>query len=130
MKFVVEMLVNRTVRDNWGLEAELNNTRLRYELVIARQTNNLGIDDLTVKYEQLEKIKHQDDRWIKSFPPQKTLRIFGKDNIELVVQENRLLKTIEQNGIRTIRLRQDGTNKVEKGIYSRQMLFHKTVLEI
>ncbi|MDP2984263.1 MAG: AAA family ATPase, partial [Candidatus Latescibacter sp.] len=27
MEFTVEMLVNRKVRDNWGGEAELNNTR-------------------------------------------------------------------------------------------------------
>ena len=49
MDFTVEMLVNRTVKDNWGGEAELNNTRLRYRLIIARRPNDLGIDDLFVK---------------------------------------------------------------------------------
>ncbi|MCC6606782.1 MAG: AAA family ATPase [Anaerolineae bacterium] len=109
MKFVVEMLVNRTVKDNWGLEAELNNTRLRYELVIARQTNDLGIDDLTVKHEQLEKIKHQDDKWIKSFPKdaKESAKEFWKTNRAGGTREP-FIKTIDQNGIRTIRIRQDG----------------------
>ena len=54
--FVVEMLVNRTVTDAWGNEAELNETRLRYELKIKRFTNSLGIEDLAVTYEHLENI--------------------------------------------------------------------------
>ena len=49
MDFTVEMLVNRNVRDNWGGEAELNNTRLRYRLIIARKPNDLGFDDLIRK---------------------------------------------------------------------------------
>ena len=37
MDFTVEMLLNRNIKDNWGGESELNNTRLRYHLVLARE---------------------------------------------------------------------------------------------
>lgn len=106
MEFVVEMLVNRTVRDNWGGEAELNNTRLRYKLVIARKPSDLGIDDLTVKHEHLEKIKSEDDQWAHCVLPKgaKTLwqtRRAGGSKVPFI-------QTIEQSGITTIKIRQDG----------------------
>lgn len=69
MEFTIEMLVNRNVKDNWGGEAELNNTRLRYKLIIARKPNDLGIDDLVVNHESLEKIKSEDDKWSKDILP-------------------------------------------------------------
>lgn len=106
MDFVVEMLVNRKVKDNWGAEAELNNTRLRYRLVIARKPNELGIDDLFVKHEHLEKIKHENDQWAKGILPKeakplwKTIRAGGSPKP--------FIETIEQNEITTIRIRQDG----------------------
>lgn len=106
MNFTVEMLINRNVKDNWGIKAELNNTRLRYQLTIAREPNELGIDDLAVKYEQLEKIYYRDDAWVKAFLPKKadsfwkTLRSGGT--------KNPFIQTIEQSNTITIKIRQDG----------------------
>ena len=61
MEFVVEMLVNRNVKDKWGGFETLNNTRLRYSLVITRKNNSLGFEDLFVKNEGLEKIRPDED---------------------------------------------------------------------
>lgn len=67
MEFVVEMLVNRSVKDKWGGTALLNNTRLRYKLIITQKKNQLGFEDLFVKHESLEKIKPADDNWVNNF---------------------------------------------------------------
>ncbi|RKZ49764.1 MAG: ATPase [Candidatus Parabeggiatoa sp. nov. 2] len=68
IEFVVEMLVNRKVKDSWGNEAELKYTRLRYELKIKRFTNSLGIEDLAVTYEHLENLKPKQDKWVRLLP--------------------------------------------------------------
>lgn len=67
MEFCVEVLVNREVTDAWGATARLKYTRLRYELKIHRFVNSSGIDDLEVVYEHLATLKHQEDKWIKTF---------------------------------------------------------------
>ena len=100
------MLVNREVKDNWGGKAELNNTRLVYSLTVARKPNELGFDDLVVKHESLDKIKNEDDQWVKSGPPGvasslwKTQRAGGS--------RKPYIETIEQDGTTRIRVRQDG----------------------
>ncbi len=104
--FNVEMLVNRTVRDNWGAEATLNNTRLRYRLIITRQHNELGIDDLIIKHESLEKIKFEDDIWSKKILS-KEARFLSKTN-KAGGSKDPFIQTLEQNGITTIKIRQDG----------------------
>ncbi|MDR2499037.1 MAG: AAA family ATPase, partial [Tannerellaceae bacterium] len=40
MSFAVEMLVDKRVKDNWGGEIMLENTRMRYELKLALRINN------------------------------------------------------------------------------------------
>lgn len=105
MSFDVEMLVNRNVKDNWGGEAILNNTRLRYKLTIARQNNELGVDDLIVKYESLGKIKGSEDVFSKLLPKEadaywKTQKAGGS--------AKPFIETIDQVDITTIKIRQDG----------------------
>jgi len=105
MEFTVEMLVNRNVKDNWGGEAELNNTRLRYRLVIERKSSAFGIDDLVVRYEHLEKIKPEEDKWAKLILKEakalwKTKRAGGSPKP--------FIQTTEQEGVTTIKIRQDG----------------------
>lgn len=73
MSFEIEMLVNRSVKDAWGNDAILKYTRLKYWLKIKRFSNTTGIEDLIVTYEQLEKLDHKKDKWIKIIP---------KDSIE------------------------------------------------
>jgi predicted ATPase len=63
--FAVEMLVDKKVKDNWGGEADLKYTRLRYEIKITRRFNEKGFEDLFVTHESLVNLKHDDDEWIK-----------------------------------------------------------------
>lgn len=63
--FAVEMLVDKKVKDNWGGEADLKYTRLRYEIQITRRTNEKGFEDLFVTHESLVNLKHDEDKWIK-----------------------------------------------------------------
>ena len=65
ISFAVEMLVDKKIRDNWGGEAELKYTRLRYEIKIASRSNGKGFEDLFVIHESLTNLKHQEDKWIK-----------------------------------------------------------------
>ncbi len=106
MSFVVEMLVNRKVNDNWGGQAELNNTRLRYQLNISRSKNGFGFQALQITNESLEKIKPEDDNWSKNFIPKnaknlwKTLRAGGS--------REPFIKTDLEGDKFAIKIRQDG----------------------
>jgi predicted ATPase len=103
MEFTVEMLLNRKVNDNWGGEVLLNNTRLRYTIVISRSKNSMGFEDLFVKKESLEKIRPDEDNWIKKFKEAKliakTLRAGGS--------REPFIQTTDENGRPTIKMRQD-----------------------
>jgi hypothetical protein len=112
IKFAVEMLVNRKVKDAWGNEAELKYTRLRYELKIKRFSNSLGIKDLAVTYEHLENLKQWEDKWIQLLP---------KNIIEnwcpKVKQGKRTIpyiKTEIENNIPTVLVPQDGAQRGNK----------------
>ncbi len=73
MTFEVEMLVDKKARDNWGGEAELKYTRLRYRLKIQRKTNEKGINNLAIVEEHLERIPQHEDNWVKIFIPSSCL---------------------------------------------------------
>lgn len=72
MRFAVEMLVPRKIKDNWGGVAEVKTPRMRYELVIAKQQNNLGYEELSVTYEQLSRIATDNDSWAKKYVKKNT----------------------------------------------------------
>jgi predicted ATPase len=104
---LIEMLVNRKIKDAWGNEAELKYTRLRYELKIQRYTHSSGLEDLAVTYEQLEKLNHRDDKWVK---------LISKQNRDLwrpkVVTGKRgipYIQTTTEHDILTVLVPQDGT---------------------
>ena len=61
----VELLVDRKIQDSWGAQAELKYTRLRYELVISRHTDEQGLERLYVTHESLRAIPRGDDSWSK-----------------------------------------------------------------
>lgn len=105
MEFIVEMLVNRKVRDNWGGEVELNSTRLRYKLVIARKMNPLGIDELSIEHESLEKIKSEDDKWSKEFLPKEAKPLWR--TIRAGGSKAPFIQTTLKEGVPTIKIRQD-----------------------
>lgn len=69
MEFAVEMLVDRKIRDNWGIEKEIQSPRLRYELHIERRSKSGGYEELVVTHEFLELIKTKLDNWSKEFIP-------------------------------------------------------------
>jgi predicted ATPase len=104
MEFVVDLLVNRIIRDNWGGEEKLNNTRLRYKLVINRKNNDLGFEDLFIRHESLEKIRPDDDLWIKKFKQAKELA----KTLKAGGSREPFIQTIEEGNTIAIRIRQDG----------------------
>jgi len=106
MEFTVEMLLHRKVKDNWGSEVELNSTRLRYKLIIARKANALGIDDLSIEHESLEKIKLEEDKWSKVFLPKDAKPLWRTRKAGGA--KDPFIQTIIKDGVPTIKIRQDG----------------------
>jgi predicted ATPase len=106
MEFMVEMLVNRSIRDKWGGNAVLNHTRIRYILLINKRTNELGFEDLYVKHESLEKISSQNDKWVKKFL-HKDARKLAKPLRAGGSREPFIKTELEGNKV-AIKIRQDG----------------------
>lgn len=112
IEFIVEMLVNKNIKDAWGNESTLKYTRLRYELSIKRITNSSGIEDLLVSKENLIKLNHDDDKWIKLIS-KKTLEhwrpkvITGKRGIPYI-------ETKIENGLLAVIVPQDGAGGVKR----------------
>ncbi|NCS57175.1 MAG: AAA family ATPase [Microcystis aeruginosa G11-04] len=107
MEFIVEMLVNRKVKDNWGGEVDLKYTRLRYQLKIKRESNIIGFENLYIVDERLENLKHQEDNWVKDYIPKTVLETWRPK----VVTGRRTfpyIQTEDINGITTIVVHQDG----------------------
>ena len=106
MEFIVEMLVNRKVKDNWGGEVDLKYTRLRYQLKIKRESNTSGFENLYIVDERLENLKHNEDNWVKNYIPKTVLetwrpKVTGRRAIPYI-------QTEDINGIATIVVHQDG----------------------
>ena len=106
MEFIVEMLVNRKVKDNWGGEVDLKYTRLRYQLKIKRESNISGFENLYIVDERLENLKHNEDNWVKNYIPKTVLetwrpKVTGRRAIPYI-------KTEDKSGIATIVVHQDG----------------------
>lgn len=106
MEFIVEMLVNRKVKDNWGGEVDLKYTRLRYQLKIKRESNISGFENLYIVDERLENLKHNEDNWVKNYIPKTVLetwrpKVKGRRAIPYI-------QTEDINGIATIVVHQDG----------------------
>jgi predicted ATPase len=106
MEFIVEMLVNRKVKDNWGGEVDLKYTRLRYQLKIKRESNISGFENLYIVDERLENLKHNEDNWVKNYIPKTVLetwrpKVTGRRAIPYI-------NTEDKSGIATIVVPQDG----------------------
>lgn len=107
MEFVVEMLLNPTIKDTWGGEAELKYTRLRYHLRVRRTKNGRGFEDLAVIHEQLEKLSPANDLWVKNFIPSKC-RENWRPKVKTGKRGIPYIQTEEINGIISIKIPQDG----------------------
>lgn len=102
IKIAVELLVDQTIKDNWGEEANLKYTRLRYEIEIERSRNSRGFEDLKITHEQLTPLKHQEDKWVKKNIPKENLDFWrpkvkaGKRGVPYILtQSNGDKKTIK-----------------------------------
>lgn len=111
MTFAVELLVNRTIKDNWGAEVELNSPRLRYELKISIRKDELGYDSLSIDYEFLNKIPTESDTWAKQFLGE-SLKSVWKTKRSGGTKEP-FIKTDTENGLPTIYIRQDGRSGIK-----------------
>jgi len=108
MEFVVEMLVNKNIKDAWGNDSKLKYTRLRYELSIKRITNSSGIQDLVVSKENLLKLNHQEDIWVTSIIPKKSLE-FWRPKVGTGKRGIPYIETVNENNLDIIQVPQDGT---------------------
>lgn len=106
IEFEVEMLVNKSITDAWGNMAILKYTRLHYELRIRRYTNDSGLEDIEVSYENLVNLKHQEDKWIKIIPNE--YKEFWRPKVVTGKRGIPYIDTTIDNGIPTVEVPQDG----------------------
>jgi len=106
MSFAVEMLVDKKVKDNWGGEAILKYTRLRYEIKILRRKSSKGFEELFITHERLVNLKHDDDRWIKIIP--KNMRDFWRPKVITGKRGVPYIETKVQNNLPAFVIPQDG----------------------
>lgn len=107
IEFVVEILVNNEVKDAWGNKAKLKYTRLRYELSIQRFENSSGIQDLIVSKENLIKLNHKEDNWVKIIP-QKVIE-YWRPKVVTGKRGVAYIETIKEGELSVIQVPQDGT---------------------
>ncbi len=105
MHFVVEMLVPRLIRDNWGGSAEVKTPRMRYELKIKKSFNSQGFEELSVAYEELSRISTDKDEWSKRYLKKRTDIWKSKKSGG---SGKPYIYTEEERGHPTIKIRQDG----------------------
>jgi predicted ATPase len=98
ISFVVELLVDKKVKDNWGGEETLKYTRLRYELTIKRVKNSKGVEDFFITKEYLGTIRHDNDKWVIKYIPKGKLDFWrpkvksGRRGIPYIRTENKTIK--------------------------------------
>lgn len=107
MTFTLEMLLNRNVNDSWGGSAILKYTRLRYKICIARKKNEKGIDELFVKEEHLEPMRHVQDKWVKKYISSKN-RYDWRPQVKTGKRGKPYIYTELKNNVPTIGIPQDG----------------------
>jgi len=105
MQINIEVLLNPRVRDSWGTEVELTQTRVRYELALVHRTDEEGNIRLFVEHEKAEPIRKSHDRWVKRFNPSaEFVSAFIKDGR----RTSPFLETVTEKSRRSFRTRQDG----------------------
>jgi AAA15 family ATPase/GTPase len=77
MKFAVELLLDPSVKDPYGQEKKLTNTRIRYEVAIERRPSSTGLEKLFVSHEHARTILKKDDR---------LLELYGKKHRESITK--------------------------------------------
>jgi len=106
LTFEVDMLLNREIHDNWGGKEQLNHTRLRYRLIIEKKQNQFNIDDLFIKHESLEKIRPDEDDWVKKILPESSKSLVKSERSGGTAQP--YIRTEAEGNTVAIKIRQDG----------------------
>jgi predicted ATPase len=107
MEFAVEVVLDPTVRDPWGTEVDLGQTRLRYEVQISQRRDREGNVRLVVDHEQVTPLRrgHRElmSRWQAS-------KEFSHGVIRDARRTQNFLETVNNPGGsgRIFRIRQDG----------------------
>lgn len=101
-----EVLLEPRVRDPWGQEQELIQTRIRYELRIERRRDNQGLERMYVTHEQAAPIRASDDEWARPYrkPGSAFARHYMKYN-----RQAKLLETKSVSGRPSFEIHQDGS---------------------
>jgi predicted ATPase len=105
MNLAVELLLEPTVRDPWGTEVRLTQTRVRYELTVARREDSEGNPRLYVEHEKAIPLRRGEsklgDRWRAS-------REFVNDHLVDGGRKSTYLDTLVEGDRRIFRIGQDG----------------------
>ena len=80
MRFAVELLVDRTITDDWGEEVTPVGSRLRYELEIINDFTAGAGQELSIAHESLRAIPSQTDSWLTHAAPQIAGRWLSADD--------------------------------------------------
>jgi predicted ATPase len=106
MRFAVEVLIDPVVRDPWGSEVAISQTRLRYELELSRTENARGVEKVHITQERVVAISPGVDNWkprgraySKAFKA-RFIRQSGRKSpyLETLVDDGRLLFKFHQDG--------------------------------
>jgi predicted ATPase len=103
----VELLVDKSVKDNWGEEANIKYTRLRYEITIERVFNQKGFEDLRISHEQLTALKHQKDIWVRSNIPS-SFQEHWRPKVKTGKRGKPYILTEEKNNKKLVKIPLDG----------------------
>jgi predicted ATPase len=109
MEFKIELLLNKTIKDNFGGETTLKYTRLRYEIKLGTTSTERGMPNLVILSESLNPIRHDEDEWINIYIPRKSIEKWRPK----VKTGKRGVAYIDTSGDR-INLRQDGKGGIKK----------------
>ncbi|MFW6116783.1 MAG: AAA family ATPase [bacterium] len=120
MSFAVELLIEPHVRDEWGRSAELQDTRLRYELTIGREYDEREQEHLRVRCESLKRILVGEDKWLDRHPDAKRSRFIHSR------RGTPFISTSEQEQVTAIALHQDGRRGRKRQMPAKPM--ERTVL--
>ena len=109
MKFAIEVLLDPSVKDPYGQQKDLTNTRIRYEVHIEqRPVAKTGLEKLFISHERASPILKKDDR---------LLQLSSKKDQDAIAQyafvqrgkKNDFLAVETQGAAREIKIHQDGT---------------------
>lgn len=105
MSFAVEVLLDREVTDAFGDTAEIDHSRLRYELAIElRRTGPGGALRPFVVQEEARRIRRADDGWMRRFAPEQRswMASYSRGGTDLLTTDS------DDQGRRQFTIRQQG----------------------